>query len=131
MPRTQAAHVATYQFGAPGTKTAVLAFEVRQGGRQEFRFESADADEDVTVSVEVSEDGSSFVATTAADNVEAVTDEVIKPRTSRNFSVLLRAGKDLFVRVLASGDDRGEVQIRGPAELEISTFGLPANQSTV
>ena len=123
MPRTQAAHVPTYQFGAVDVAGApgdvVLMFEVQQGGRQEFRFESADADEDITVSIEVSETLPTWVATTAADNIEAVTDEVIKPRTSRNFTVLLRAGKDNFVRVRATGGDRGEVQIRGPAELEI------------
>ncbi len=123
MPRTQAAHVPTYQFGAVGVAGApgdvVLMFEVRQGGRQEFRFEGADADEDVTVTVEVSETLPTWVATTAADNVEAVVDEVIKPRTSRNFTILLRAGKDNFVRVRATGSDRGELQIRGPAELEV------------
>ncbi len=125
MPRTQAAHVPTFQFGAVGTPGApgdvVLRFRVKQGGRQELRFENALADEDLTVSVEVSSDGSSFVATTAADNIEAVTDEVIKPRTSRNFTVLLRAGQDKFMRVRASsaGGERGELQIRGAAELEI------------
>lgn len=123
MPRTQAAHVPTYQFGAGAVSGApddvVLRFEVFQGGRQELRFESADAEEDVTVSVEVSEDGTSWNATTAANNNEAVTNEVIKPRTSRNFTVMLRAQKDLFMRVRAIGSDRCELQIRGPAELEI------------
>ncbi len=89
--------------GAPGD--VVLRFEVFQGGRQEFRFESADAEEDVTVSVEVSEDGVSFDATTAGNNNEAVTNEVILPRTSRNFTVLLRAVLDNLVRVRASGGD--------------------------
>lgn len=123
MPRTQAAHVPTYQFGAPDVAGApgdvVLMFEVRQGGRQELRFEASDAEEDVTVSVEVSETLPTWAATTAAANVEAVTNEVIKPRTSRNFTVMLRPGKDNFMRVRATGGDRGELQIRGPAELEI------------
>ena len=123
MPRTQAAHVPTYQFGAVGVAGApddvVLRFEVFQGGKQELRFEGSDADVDLDVSVEVSDDGVTFVPTTVADNGEAVTNEIIKPRTSRNFSVNLRAGKDNFMRVRATGSDRGELQIRGPGELEI------------
>ena len=123
MPRTQAAHVPTYQFGAVSVPGApgdeVLKFETFQGGRQQLRFEASDAENDVTVSVEVSEDGVSFNATTVANNLTAVTNEVILPRTSREFTVLLRAGLDNFMRVRASGGDRGELQIRGPGELEI------------
>ena len=118
MPRTQVGQVSSYPFGAPAAIGTVLLFAVRNrsGGPVRLHFETPDADNTITVSIEVSEDNSSWAATTAAHHGEAVTAEDILPRTGRDFTVALRATVDNFVRIRALGSDRGSVQIR-PNEL--------------
>jgi len=119
MPQSQVAVVQAYDFGAPAVAGEVLKFRTKRGGKLQLSFENSEGLNDGTVSVEVSEDGTTFVATTAANNLVAVTNEVIKRGTHREFAILLRHEKDVYFRVTASGQTRMNVQIRSDQVLEI------------
>ncbi len=118
MPRRQAAAVDVYDFGAPAAEATVLDFKVKQGGKLDLMFENLEGN-DLTVSVEVSEDGTSYAATTAANNLAAVTDEVIAAATNKDFTILARQDLDNYVRVLASGATRANMQVRPDGVLQI------------
>jgi hypothetical protein len=111
MPMGQVASVPTYDVGCPAAEAAVLKFAVSHGGKATIRFEN-DGDNDATVSVQVSADNSTYVDTSDAQNLKAVVDEVIQRGCKKEFVVLLRPGKDLFMQVLAYGNTRMQVQIR-------------------
>lgn len=121
MPQGQVAQGSHYPFGAPAALADVLMFKAKgnSGGRVVMTFEAPDATKNLTVSVEVSDDGTTFVPTTAGENLTAVTAEVIKPRTQRTFEVLLRATTDKWMRIRASGSDRGGVTIKGNEFLDL------------
>lgn len=142
MPRSQVAAIGQYDVNAPvgaaaADKVEVLQFRQRSkhGGNLQFRFEPAtqfggqdeDAESDVEVSVEVSEDGVTFVATTATDNGAAVTDEAVVALSSADFHVRLRSNLDNYVRVLARSTglkaSRLGIQVRGDADLELVREG--------
>jgi hypothetical protein len=128
MPRSQVANVAQYDVGAPSVEDTVLKWKLRHfsGGKVTFRFEHAEVEDDandITVSVQVSDDDASYVDTTAADNGEAVVDEVIGVGTYREFEVNLRPGQDNFVAVLASGGGRLHVQTREGGILDVLQEG--------
>lgn len=116
MPRSQTANTGVYDFGAPVTEGAPLVFRARHGGRLTMRFENY-GDTDLTVTVQVAPDGSTWADTTSAANTTAVADEAIPPRQYREFDVLLRDGQDTWMRVQASGGVRGQLQIRGDESL--------------
>lgn len=126
MPNSQTAVVAQYHVGLPATKGSVLRFKKRpnRGGVIGFRLENS-GDTTVTVSLEVSLDDTTYAATTSANNLEAVTDVVIPPRVFREFTVLLRAGADTYLRVAGSGGEL-DVQMRGDKILNILDSANPA-----
>lgn len=118
MPRLQSAQVANYDFGATAVSGEVLRFKAGQGGKLRGVLTNL-GDTDLIVSVQVSSDNITFVATTAANNLQAVTGLVIPPRQSRDVLVGLRQAKDAFIRVLASGGVRGELQLRDDCQLDV------------
>jgi hypothetical protein len=121
MPRSQVAAVDTFDFGAPLTEDTVLEFKVRHGGKLSFRFEVAsEAENDVTVTVQVSADGSSYSDSAADTNLVAIADEVVAAGGTKDFAdFLLREDEDKFMRILAVGGSRANVQIRGGSLLDI------------
>jgi len=121
MPRTQVGQVPVHDLGAPTVEAAVLLFKVRtsEGGLLNLLFESPDATSNVTYTVQVSPDNSTWADTTAAQNLDAVADEVLIPRGKRQHDILLRAGTDNYVRVQAVGGDRFQLQIRNEEILEL------------
>lgn len=118
MPRLQTAQVANFDFGAPAVSAQVLRLKARQGGKLDGVFTNL-GDTDLTVSIQVSDDNVTFAATTAANNLAAVTNLVIPARQSREVLISLRQGEDNFVRVMASGGVRGEFQVRDSARLDV------------
>ena len=121
MPRTQVGQVPVHDLGAPAVEAAVLLFKVRthEGGLLNMLFEAPDSTRNVVYTVQVSPDNSSWADTTAAQNLDAVADEVLLPRGKRQHDVLLRAGVDNYVRVQAVGGDRFQLQIRNEEILEL------------
>lgn len=134
MPQTQSAVRGVYDFSAPSVEGVTdIGFRVRnnRGGKVQLRFENpitnTGADnasfnpneaKDMTVSVQVAPALASglpgtFVATTAAANLEAVTDEVVGPGQFKDFTILLRPGLDVFVLVTSSGGTRGQLIVTG------------------
>ena len=124
MPASQVANIAVFGFGAPTATGTVLQFRKKPdaSGKLVLKFENADGVNDLTVSVETSENNSSWNATTAGNNLAAVTNVSVPKRTSKETTILLRRGLDLYVRVRASGGAKGELQIRGDAILEPMTI---------
>ena len=113
MPSLQSAQVANYEFGAPVALADVAIFKVgRPGGIFDITV-LGEGDGPVTVSVEVSTDGTSYAATTSGNNKTAVTAAVTVARGKNTYSVLLRAETDKFFKIKASGGVRFVVQMRG------------------
>lgn len=112
MPNPQVGKVDQYQFGAKPDVATVLQFGVRRGGLVDLVFLNAVGAESYTYSVEVSADGSSWNATTSANNVAAITSQTVVPKGHKNHTFLLREGVDLHWRVTVSGNGRGELQVR-------------------
>ena len=114
MPASQTAHIDTFDFGAPSTEATIKDWAVRddQGGNVYIRFENAEGLADGTVTLQVSADDSTYADTTAAANLEAVADVSIPRKTFKDFTINLRAGKDKYLRLLASGGCRMTAQIR-------------------
>jgi len=75
--------------------------------------------DDLTVSLLVSEDGKNWAATTAPNNTEAVTSVAVKPGASKSFKVILRQGKDNYLGLAALGGGRGRFQVREANNLDI------------
>ena len=129
MPQLQVANIGTYDFGARVTAGApgdvVLSFRKRpgQGGKLILTFENPpdNPDGSLTVSVEVSEDGTTYAATTVANNLVAITNAVVLARQHRTFELGLRVD-DNFVRVRAIGSLRGILMIHGDELLDIITI---------
>lgn len=117
MPRLQSAQVANYDFGAPAASAEVLRFKAGQGGKLHGVLSNL-GDTDLAVSIEVSKDNTTFAATTAANNTTAVTALVIPPRQRRDVLVTLRQDRDTYVKVLAAGGVRGELQLRDDCHLD-------------
>lgn len=126
MPQSQAARRSHYQFGAVSAgatddEAEVLCFrrKFNQGGDLRMLFEAPDAAKTVSVTVQVSQDGTTWLDTTAAENGEAVVDEDVLPKTQRDFTVHMRPKLDEYIRILARGNDRGGVTITGNELQEI------------
>jgi hypothetical protein len=116
MPRSQVASVANYDFGAPKAEGEVLRFALREGhgGNLPLTFENL-ALTDGEVTVQVSEDGTSFVDHDNADLVNLA----VPAKHEVNDVMGLRQGKDNFVRLLAVGGIRMRMQVRRDANLQI------------
>lgn len=133
MPQKQVAAVSVYDVNAPSVAATVLVLRSRfgRGGKVRFNFRPTTgfggfdeaAENDATVSLEVSQDGVSFSATTASDNLAVVTDEVVGALTDKTFEIALRQGVDDFVRVVASGGTRLQIQVQPNEDLEIVQEG--------
>jgi hypothetical protein len=114
MPSSQTAHIDTFDFGAPVALTAVKDWKVRadEGGNIYIRFENAEGDADGVVSLLVSADDTTYTATTATNNLVAVTTETIAQKTFKDFTINMRAGTDKYLRLSASGGCRMTAQLR-------------------
>lgn len=124
MPLSQVANVSVFEFGAPATTGTVLQFRVKpdQGGKLDFKFENPEGDNAAIVSVEVSADNSSWAATTAGNNLAAITALSVGRKHVRDATILVRRGVDLYLRVRASGSTRCSLQLRGDEILEPMTI---------
>lgn len=142
MPKTQVAAVSNYDVNAPvavaaAGKVEVLRLRQRyaRGANLRFGFEPVsqfggadeEAESDVEVSVQVSANGTSWSATTASNNGAAVTDEAIVRLSSTDFQVRLRAGVDLYCRVIARSTglkaSRLHIQVRGNEDVDVVSEG--------
>jgi len=141
MPKSQVAAVSNYDVNFPvGAAAAdqVVALKLRsrfgRGGKVTIRIEptssfggqNEDAESDVEVTVQVSEDGVTFANTTAANNGVAVVDEAVVALTHKEFEIGLRQGKDVFVQVKGRGITRGarvHIQVRGNEDLDLVQEG--------
>jgi hypothetical protein len=122
MPASQIAKVQDFDFGAPAVEDEVLKFRVRNGGKCTLRFENPEGVADGEVTVQVSDDGTTWADTTAANNVTAVANEAIVRKEWKEYVVLLRQEKDAFMRVQAVGGTRLQMQVRADAKLEIDVI---------
>ena len=122
MPQSQIATVANFDFGSPSVNGEVLKFRVKQGGKLSLCFENAVGSNDITVSANTSVDGVTFSATSTVANGEAIVNEVVGQRQTREFTLFLREGADNYLQITASGEARGLLQIRGDAILDALVF---------
>ncbi len=117
MPACQVAQVPIYDGAAiPGSTYAdVFIFKVREGAKLDLHFEAPVLnDNTVTLSVEVSPDGTTYSATTTGNNVVAITAVALVPGASKAYAgLVLRATKDTYMRVKAKGGGRFNMQVRG------------------
>jgi len=122
MPASQVAKVQNFDFGAPAAEASVLKFQVRKGGKCTLRFENPEGVADGEVTVQVSDDGTTWADMTAANNLTAVANVSIPRKQWREYVVLLRETKDAFMQVLAVGSTRLQMQIRADAKLEVDVI---------
>jgi hypothetical protein len=73
----------------------------------------------LTLSIQVSPDGINWAATTAPNNLTAITNYVLGPGQDIDFTVAFRAGVDKFFRLNAQGPGRGLLQIRSQRGVQI------------
>jgi hypothetical protein len=119
MPQSQVAAVQNYDFGAPATEDEVLKFRVKHGGELALRFEHVEGDTDGEVTVQVAPDGDTWADTTAAANRVAIANAAIPIAQKRDYTILLRAEEDAWMRVQAVGGCRMVMQVRADMNLEI------------
>ena len=123
MPMGQVGQGTHYQFGAPSVEGEVLRFRQKDniGGKLVLLFEAPVSTRDITYSVEVSDTGApgDWIATEADENLVAITDIVISPKTTREHVLLLRPTVDRFMRIIAFGSDQAGVTIKGNEMLEL------------
>jgi hypothetical protein len=87
----------------------LIFYVPERGGRINATFEAAD--DAVTVTLQVSQDGITYSNTTAPNNVSAVVSQTIPARTRWSFPLLLREGKDKYLRLVATGPGIGCLEI--------------------
>lgn len=138
MPMTQTAVQSTYDIGAPNTADAMLGFRVRKnrGGKIRIKVERAVQDQsenpgNMTFSVQVAPataagEPGTFIATTSAANLEAITNEVVALGTGKSYEILLRPNVDAFMLFKAAGGCRAQVLIEHDDLLDLwrTTAGL-------
>lgn len=130
MPQSQTASMGNYDFRAPVAEAEVLRFRTQpnKSGKLTLLFENPESDNSITVTLQVAPAGAdnvtpgSWADTSAANNLVAVADLVVQPRTQRDAAILIRPGVDAWVRLQASGGGRGILQIRGDDILEKVDF---------
>jgi hypothetical protein len=124
MPHTQVANVACFDFGAPAAQAVVLKFHAKRGGKLTLRFENAEGSADVAVTAQVSVDDvpAHFANTSVAANGFALVAESIPQKQYKEYQLFLRQGADNYLRILASGEARCQLQIRGDAILDAMDF---------
>jgi len=130
MPLTQVATRAVFDFGAPVTADAMLGFRVRanQGAKVRLKFERAVQDQsenpgNMTFSVQVapaqaSGEPGTFIATTAALHLEAITNETLGLGQSKSYEILLRPNVDRFMLVKAAGGCRVQLIVESDRILD-------------
>ena len=140
MPMTQVASKSNYDVGFPATADAVLGWRVRpnRGGKITIKVERAVSDQsqdpgDATYSVQVapaqaSGEPGTFIATTAALNLEAVTNATVGLGQSKTHEILVRPNVDRFVLLKGAGGCRVQVQIEHDDLLDQwrTSAGMPA-----
>lgn len=87
-------------------------------GKHFFNVQNEDGVRDLTVTIEVSEDGLKYRRTTSAANLNAVQGVTVQRKTNREFTVLTRPGKDKYVRLFVTGGARGVCQVRPEGNLD-------------
>lgn len=124
MPAAQVANIGTFPFGAPAAVATVLKFRTKPNasGKLDLKFENTEGANALTVSVEVSADNITYAATTAGNNLAAVTNVSVPRKVSKEATIIIRRGVDLYMRITASGGASGQVQIRGDPILEPMTL---------
>lgn len=113
MPRTQVAHVPTIRL-APGNPSAI--YRVLKGVKLEIRLEAED--DASTVSLQVSPDGTTWAATTANDNGQALTSAALVAGGTLDFSVNIRHQRDNYIRWIVVGAPV-TLELRGEEKLDI------------
>ncbi len=128
MPRSQVAVIDNFDLGLPAAAAQVIEFKLRpdHGGVIQLRFENSEGENDATLSVQVSADGSSWNATSAANNLEVITNVSIPRKTFNDYELLLRPGIDNYVRVTGSGRTRVQLQLRHGGLLDIEDLANAA-----
>lgn len=116
MPRRQAALIASYPFGSSGANAA-LQWVVKKGAKLQGRVESTDVDL-TGIALEVSPDGTTWNATTVANNGQAVTNATAVAGGTFDFDIRLRPGLDNYLRFRATGGS-GILEIAGDSVLDI------------
>jgi hypothetical protein len=94
-------------------KCDVIKLRAMEGGKLDLLFENADGENAITVSAQVSTNGTHFRATTADDNLAAVQGVSVPVKQTRSYTIGLRPEIDAVLRIVATGGARGTVQIRG------------------
>jgi hypothetical protein len=117
MPREQVATVAVYDFGPSPVNGDSLRWRVKRGTRLVGKVEVQGTDTDVTYTIQVSNDGSTWTATTVNDHGVVLTNVVVRAGGSHDFVLNLRQGRDLYLRLSSSGG-RANLQLRGGQWLE-------------
>jgi hypothetical protein len=135
MPDLQVASVDVFDFGAAGTgnpaagnAATVLLFEVKRAGKVQFTFSNPD-DSVLTVTVQTASaltasagEFTLFADIAAATHLSLIANIAVPAKTnSAPYDVLLREGLDKYVRVLATGRVRGQLQVRPGNSLSLIT----------
>lgn len=112
MPRTQIANRSNFQFG---TGSPSLQFAVKHGAEIEAHIEAYG--ETVTVTGQVSPDGSTWSAMTDAGNGNAMAAVSVNPGGHVNRSFILRPGLDKYLRFNTVGS--GVMEMSGAESLDV------------
>lgn len=140
MPANQVASKSNYDLGAPGVANAMLGWRVRKNRGGKVRVlvtrdvqDQTEATGNATFSIQVAPAlatglPGTFIATTAALNLEAVTNEVVGLGQTKSYEILLGANRDAFMLIKAAGGCRMQVQLEHDDMLDLwnTTAGLPA-----
>lgn len=107
-------------------KAGEFRVKMNRGGKLDLKFENPDGSNDLVVTVQVATNRTGttpsgtggYANTSAANNLTAVATVTVPRRSSKEATILLRRDIDNYVRILGTGNARGQVQIRGAHILE-------------
>jgi hypothetical protein len=126
MPAPQVAVVQTYAFGAAGSGTPaaankVLEFDILKGGKLEVDIINDDSAA-LTITAQVSADGTTYTAIDATKNGAVLAAVSVAAHTRIHRTWYFSAPTDARLRFLATGNVKGEIQIRGDDILQTRTI---------
>lgn len=111
------ASVGTLVFSVKGGGKALLHIEVPVNGPNGIGIRPVT--NALAVSIQVSKDGITWAATTAQNNITAITAASVGAGQSKDYELGLRQGVDNFFRLNATGGGRGILQIRSQQSVGI------------